>query len=154
MSTMRHCVQFCIPGSPWVWLASNGRGTIDPDAAHDFGSPEAAKNRAAAMQSPRSNIRAKYATMECSAARDERLCELRQVLGKHVAVCEWCAAVRRLIDKYGLTTAESKSLARHARRDEIERKLETWRAEHGMPAANSPLCRGALLSLIKGETLS
>lgn len=55
----RWLVTFQVPGSPWVYVAATGSGTMDPDAAFDFGSCSAAESRAAAMQGPRSSLRAK-----------------------------------------------------------------------------------------------
>lgn len=57
--SQRWLVTFQVPGSPWVYLAATGSGTMDPDAAVDFGSRSAAEARAVAMQGPRSSIRAK-----------------------------------------------------------------------------------------------
>ncbi len=57
-----HRVQYRVPGSPWVWLASSGSGTMDPDGAHEFSSREAAEKRAAAIGGPSSSVQAKAVT--------------------------------------------------------------------------------------------
>lgn len=58
--SQRWLVTFQMPGSPWVYVAATGSGsTMDPDAALDFGSRDAAESRATAMQGPRSSLRAK-----------------------------------------------------------------------------------------------
>jgi hypothetical protein len=54
-----HRIQFRMPGGPWVYLASNGNGTMSLDVAHQFPSREAAETRAAAMQGPRSSLQAR-----------------------------------------------------------------------------------------------
>ena len=55
----RWLVTFQLPGSPWVYVTRSGSGTLNPDDAFDFGSRDAAESRAAAMQGPRSSLRAK-----------------------------------------------------------------------------------------------
>jgi len=58
--SQRELVTFQMPGSQWAYVAATGSGgTMSPDAAFDFGSREAAEARAAAMQGPRSSLRAK-----------------------------------------------------------------------------------------------
>jgi len=52
--------------------------------------------------------------------------------------------------KYGLTEDETRKLLDTGRSWEIEGELDRWRDAHGLPATNSPLSRGKLLSLIRG----
>jgi hypothetical protein len=58
--SQRWLVMFQMPGSQWAYVARTGSGnTMDPDAAFDFGSRDAAESHAASMQGPRSSLRAK-----------------------------------------------------------------------------------------------
>lgn len=53
---------------------------------------------------------------------------------------------RFLARKYGLSAEEAGRLASHPDQTEIVRRVERWRDDHGLPAADSPLVRGVLLS--------
>ena len=58
--SQRWLVMFQMPGSQWAYVARTGSGSaMSPDAAHDFGSRDAAEAQANALQGPRSSLRAK-----------------------------------------------------------------------------------------------
>jgi len=59
-ASQRWLVTFQMPGSQRAYVASTGSGsTMSPDIAIDFGSRARAEAYAAAMQGPRSSLRAK-----------------------------------------------------------------------------------------------
>jgi hypothetical protein len=54
--------------------------------------------------------------------------------------------------RYGLTSAEADALIDSGRYDEIRDDVEHWRAKHGLEP-DSPLARGYLLDLLRGERI-
>lgn len=59
--------------------------------------------------------------------------------------------MRFLARKYGLTDLEARRLYDHPDHDAIIDRVETWRENNGLPAANSPLARGFLLDVLEGK---
>lgn len=55
---------------------------------------------------------------------------------------------RWLAKRFGLTAGEVERLYDHPRRAIIIDRLETWRESIGLPATNSGLVRGKLLSIL------
>lgn len=62
---------------------------------------------------------------------------------------DYAQAARFEAKKYGLSQEEALRLAKHPRYLSIREDVESWRAKHGFPAANSPLARGYLLSKLR-----
>lgn len=59
---------------------------------------------------------------------------------------------RFLMKKYGLTRSETEDLLAKPRYGDAEiHRAETFRAEHGFPAANSPMVRGYIVDLISSR---
>lgn len=52
------------------------------------------------------------------------------------------------MDRFGLTLPEAMKLVKDKRYPGILKTIEDWRAQHGWPAANSPLSRGYVYDLI------
>lgn len=52
---------------------------------------------------------------------------------------------------YNLTADESRQLSAHPLKKQILESLESWREDNGSPDRSSPLVRGMLLDMLRGE---
>ena len=59
--------------------------------------------------------------------------------------------VKWLVNKYSLSADEARVLSEHPFRSKIEGAVDEWRQLHGWPDTRSPLTRGKLFQLMKGE---